>query len=149
MRGVEQRLDAEAIPNQQKPPRSPVVNGKGKHALQPRRHLHSQFFVEMNEHFGIGSSSKPVSLALEVGPQISVIVDLAVKDDIDRAVFVRHRLSASGREIYQRQAAVDQLTESILVMPVSIRPAVSQAGISPLMPHRVSWQGNGMKAAGE
>ena len=46
----------------------------------------------MDDDFGVAAGPEDVSALLEVVPQLAVVVDLAVEDDPDRAVFVGHRL---------------------------------------------------------
>ena len=42
---------------------------------------------------------------LELRPQLGVVVDLAVEDELDRPVFVRHRLVGAVREVDDREPA--------------------------------------------
>ena len=49
----------------------------------------------MHEHFGVGIRAEAVSLIDQLAHQLAVVVDLAVEDDLDRAVLVADRLIAA------------------------------------------------------
>jgi hypothetical protein len=40
--------------------------------------------VEVDEHLRVAMGSEPVAGALELGPQLAVVVELTVLDDVDR-----------------------------------------------------------------
>ena len=58
--------------------------------------------VEVDEHLGVAARREAVPGALELVPQLAVVVDLAVLDDGDPAVLVGDRLVA-GREVDDRE----------------------------------------------
>ena len=71
----------------------------------------------------------------QVGPQRLEVVDLAVEDDPDRAVLVRHRLPAGRTQVNDAEPSVRQADGPIAVDAGVIRPAMGQHGVHPLQ-HR-------------
>ena len=59
----------------------------------------------------------------ELRPDVGVVVDLAVEDDPDRAVFVDERLMA-GRQIDDAQPAVAERRLIVHEQPGIVRPAM-------------------------
>src|SRR5437660_11857548 len=55
------------------------------------------FLVTVNNHFGVGIRSKLMALALQLCSQFPVIVNLAVKNDPNCFLGIRHRLMTSGQ----------------------------------------------------
>ena len=88
----------------------------------------------MDDHFGVRVGAEPVPPRLELGSQLSVIVDLAVEHDPYAAVFVGDRLMAAG-DVDDAQATDPQDRRGIDMDPVIVRPAVAQRlrhGVHPL-----------------
>ena len=57
-------------------------------------HFGAVFFVKMRQSFSVRGAAKGVPARLRVGAQLTVIVDFAVEDNRDAAVFVEGRLMA-------------------------------------------------------
>src|SRR5437762_4132367 len=91
---VVERLDAQPIAREQDLPPPRVPDGEGEHAAQPIDAARAEVFVEMNDRLGVAGGLEDVAAPLQVAPQLLVVVDLAVEDDPDGAVFVRDRLEA-------------------------------------------------------
>src|SRR5262249_2995921 len=68
-----------------------------EHAPQVLDEVGSVLLVEMDNDLGVGIRGEPVSPRLETGPQIPVVVDLAVEHDPDRAVLVGQRLMTADQ----------------------------------------------------
>jgi hypothetical protein len=103
----------------------------------------------VHQYFGVGATAEVVAPGLEIGPQLPVIVDLAVEDDLNPAVFVGHRLSAGGREIDQRQPAMDQLASLVYIVAPSIRAAMGEQGIRTACPARIGRECRRMESTGQ
>jgi hypothetical protein len=101
--GPVERLLAHAVARQEECLALRVPDREREHAVQFRDAVRTVLFPEMHDGFGIGAGPEGVAAALEVGPQILEVVDLAIEDDPHGAVFVRHRLVAAG-EVDDRQA---------------------------------------------
>ena len=99
---VVERLDAVAVACEHEPPASRVPERNREHAAQPAGVLGPVLLVEMQVHLGVAVRAKRMAVALELAPQLRVVVDLAVLDDDTRAVLVRDRLIAS-REVDDRE----------------------------------------------
>ena len=101
--GVVQRFLAETIPGQKQTTSYSIENGEREHAINPRRQLFAPFLPAVHQHFSVRMiRSKAVAAALEIGPELGVIIDFAVENDADLAVLVPHRLMARG-EVNDRQ----------------------------------------------
>ena len=59
--------------------------------------IEAEVFVQMNDGFGIGMRSEDMSGAFETMPQFLIVVYLAIKDNLNRTVFVAKRLMASSK----------------------------------------------------
>ena len=83
--------------------------------------------VEVDEDLGVavgcGSGGRADS---SVGAERLVVVDLAVEDDLDRAVLVADRLVAAG-QVDDRQPAVDQADARLLPEAFGVGAAVGEA----------------------
>ena len=79
--------------------------------------------VEVDQDLGIAPGPEPVSPGFEVPAQLPVVIDLAIEDDLDRAVLVADRLVAS-LEINDREAAMDQADAGLRPESLRIRAAM-------------------------
>ena len=94
--GVEvERLDAEVVPRREQAPPPPVVQQKGKHAIQSLNTCRAVFGVQPEDHFGIRCRPESVPLGPQLIPQFDVVVDLPVEHDGKAVRF--HRLVAGGQ----------------------------------------------------
>ncbi len=84
-----------------------------------------EFLVRVNDRFGIGFRSKPVTQTDQAIPQRVVVVDLAVERDPTRAVLVGERLFAAGA-IDDCQTAMAERHEVVAKEAVTVRATVSQ-----------------------
>ena len=99
---VVERLDPVAVAREDEAVSLGVPEGDREHAAQPVREALPVLLVEMDEHLGVAARREAVPGALELVPQLAVVVDLAVLDDRDPAVLVRDRLVAR-REVDDRE----------------------------------------------
>ena len=81
--------------------------------------------VEVDEHLGVGVRGEPVARGLELLPELAVVVDLAVLDDVDRAVLVRDRLVAA-LEVDDRQPSRREAGDRVEKDAATVRPAVHE-----------------------
>ena len=77
----------------------------------------------MHEHLGIAPGPEPVPPPFQFPPQLPVVVDLPVEDDLDRPVLVADRLVAS-RKVDDREPPVDQSQARLFKEPFRIRPSM-------------------------
>src|SRR3954454_2978796 len=85
---VVQRLDPEAVAREDETAARRVPNRNGEHPAQPFGEAFAVLFVEMEQHLCVAVRPEPVSGALELAAQFAVVVELAVLDDVERAVLV-------------------------------------------------------------
>ena len=62
-------------------------------------------FIEMHQHFGIRFCREPMPATLQLSPQFSIVVDLAVEDHLQRTVLIPNRLIAAI-QVNNRQSAM-------------------------------------------
>ena len=63
--------------------------------------MEAEVLIQVNNGLGVRLGSKRVLVALESMPDLFVVVDLAIEDDLDGAIFVTKRLMA-GRLVDDR-----------------------------------------------
>src|SRR5207247_1217783 len=90
--GVVQGLDSEPIAREGDALAGPIPDGEGKHAVKMFDRAVAFLLVQMKDGFRVAPRSVLMAAGLQAGPQIRMVVDLAVEDDPHRAVFVVHRL---------------------------------------------------------
>jgi hypothetical protein len=92
---VVERLDPEAVPGEHKRALPRVPEREREHTPQLSDELRAVLLVEVDEHFGVALGGEPMAAPLETVPELAVVVDLAVLDDMDRPVFVSDWLIAA------------------------------------------------------
>jgi hypothetical protein len=92
-------------------------------------HLSAMLFIQVHQHFGVGPATKLMTATAQAVAQLLVVVDLAVEDDPDGLILVRHRLSAGARQVEERKPAMNQLTAISRIEPSTVRTAVCEQGI--------------------
>ena len=120
-----ERLDAETIPHEVQALPARIPYREREHAAQPVRAADPPLFVGVNDRLGVRSRPVLVTQALELGPEIAVVVDFAVEDRPDRAVFVRQRLPAAF-QVDDAQPPVDQDGSTIRVHAGIVRTAMGR-----------------------
>ena len=87
----------------------------------------AHLFVEVDENLRIAVRARSVGHRLQQpGSQRPVVVDLAVEDHLDGAVFVAERLIAAG-QVDDRQAAMNQADAGAGPEALGVRAAVGDA----------------------
>ena len=106
-RRVVERLHADAIARQHDSTAAAVEHGDPEHAAQRLDERVAALFVEVDDHLGVAGALEPVTAGEELGAQLAMVVDLAVRDHRDGAVLVLHRLAAARRIRDREPAAGD------------------------------------------
>src|SRR5207245_1428893 len=89
-----ERLDPEWVAGEEQPPGASVPQRDREHAPQTVEEGSPPLLVAVHEHLGVAVRAEAMAGALELTPQLPVVVDLAVLDDGDAAVLVGDRLVA-------------------------------------------------------
>ena len=104
---IDQRLLAQPIAGQDQLPPLGVPDGQGEHAVEMLEEVRPLVLVEVDDHFGVAVRAEAMAGAFQPPAQLAEVVDFAVEDDPDRAVFVRQRLLPAG-QVDDRQPAMAQ-----------------------------------------
>ena len=100
-----ERLDAEAIAHEQQPAARRVPDREREHAAQVLDAAVAPLFVGVDDGLGVRPGAIAMAGASRLAADLGVVVDLAVEDDPDRAVFVRRAAAARRRD--RRCSAAD------------------------------------------
>src|SRR4029077_12108696 len=92
--GVEERLLAEAIADDEQPLPARVPDGERVHSLDDVPQIVSVLLIQVREGLGVRPALQSVSGAFEPSPDRRVVVDLSVEGAPDRAVLVAPGLVA-------------------------------------------------------
>src|SRR5581483_6290106 len=122
---VGERLDAVAVASEHEPPPLPVPDRDREHPAQPLREAVAVLLVEMQDHLGVAVRSEAVTRALQLGPELAVVVYLAVLDDPGGAVLVRDRLVAR-LEVDDREPPRREPDRPVDVRAVAVGAAVDE-----------------------
>src|SRR5262249_32227107 len=101
---VVERLLAESIAREKEALAPRVPDRVGVHAAQPLQAFGTFLFVEVNQRLRVGRGVELVAARDQIGAQFLVLVDLAVEDDPDAAIFIGDGLVA-GIEVDDGEAA--------------------------------------------
>src|SRR5207244_11821264 len=85
-----------AIAREEQGRRATVVQRERELAVEPLEQSLAPLLIAVDQYLRVAAGAKHVTAELELVPQLQVIVDLAVVDDADVHVLVRHRLRAAG-----------------------------------------------------
>ena len=77
--------------------------------VETRQELGAPLLPPMNQYLGIRPGAEPMTCALELDTEVTMVVDLAVEHDPERTLFVAHWLGAALR-VNDTQPAVAQGT---------------------------------------
>jgi hypothetical protein len=94
-------------------------------------------FVEVQRDLAVGFRPEAMTTCLEVAAHALEVVELAVDDDVDRAVFIRDWLVA-GREVDDRQSRVAECGASIIRHPVLLAIGAAMVKLRHAGEHRVA-----------
>ena len=89
-------FDTQAVTRQKEGLLVAVPQGKGKHAAKALDAVGAPGFPSVDDDFGVALGVKHVAQRLQLGNERLVVVDFAVEDDHDRAVFIEQGLLAGG-----------------------------------------------------
>src|ERR671934_2027000 len=79
--GIEERLLADAIADEEQSPPPAIPDREREHASQALHAGVPVVLVEVDDHLGVGLRGEAVPPGLELAAQLAVVIDLAVLDD--------------------------------------------------------------------
>src|SRR2546422_3471160 len=96
VRGIEERLDAEAITRGEEAPLACVPDRESEDAVEARRHAAPPFDEAAQDDFGVRARREGMAARFELGAQLAEVIDLAVVGDDVSAALDCHRLATAG-----------------------------------------------------
>ena len=126
---VVERLLAHSIPHEVEPPLETVPQGEGEHPDQSLDGtLEPPVLDGRHERLRIRPPAERYTGVLELGAQVTEVVDLPVKRDHVAAARRAHRLPALTRQVQDCQAAMPEGDAGLGIGPVAfvVRPAMAQ-----------------------
>ena len=120
-----QRLDAEHIARQEEGLLLFVPDGEGKHPTHAVQNALAPFGVAVHQDLAVRMTLEMITLLLELGTDLLVIIDLTVKHQRVAAAFVVERLIASVRQVDDRQTAKAQHSALGHMVAAAVRPAMA------------------------
>src|SRR3954451_3302544 len=94
---VEQRIDAEVIARHEQRLLLAIVDDERELAVDLVEKVDTFVFVKMQEDFDVAVRAEDVAFLLERVSELAIVVDLAVAEEDERAVFAVDRLVAAGQ----------------------------------------------------
>ena len=129
--GDVERLDAEVVAGQGEPLLLAVPDRQAEHAVEPVERVGPPLRERLQHDLGVGVGLEGAPERLELGPQVEVVVDLAVVGDRVATVGGVHRLLAVG-DVDDRQPPVGQAAGAAGDDALAVGPAVLLAVVHPL-----------------
>src|SRR5882757_381765 len=120
---VIERLDPEAIAGNEECLLISVPDREREHAAQILHALGSVLLIEVNDGFRVAVSTVGMSTGNEWFAQAGVVIDLAVEDNGDRAIFVGDGLVAAS-DVYDAEAAHPDGEGAVGMESIIVGPAV-------------------------
>ena len=100
-----------------------VPDGQSKHASQMLDEVQTMLLVQVHDDFRVAVGLELMPRAKQIGSQFEVVVDFAVEDNLDAAVFVPQRLRAASN-IDDAESSVAKCDAGRCVMDVTCRPEI-------------------------
>src|SRR5207244_2110379 len=104
-----------------------VPDREREHSAQALRERVTPLLVRVDEHLRVAVGAEAVARTLELAAQVDVVVDLAVLDDVARAVLVRDRLVAV-REVDDREPSRSEPDRAVEELTGAVRAAMDERG---------------------
>src|SRR5262249_37124046 len=122
--GVVERLDPDAVAGQEELAGPAVPQGEGEEAAEALDAPWAPRLVGVHHHLAVAPAAEPMAEDLQLPAEGLVVEDLAVVDELDRAVLVGDRLGAGRREVDDLQPAPDEPDRALLEDAALVGPPV-------------------------
>jgi hypothetical protein len=93
--GQVQRLDAELVAGEHGPSRVQLDDAEGEHPEHVLDQGNAPAVVALEQHLGVARREEPVACGLELGAELTMVVDAAVEDRDQAQLGVDHGLGAA------------------------------------------------------
>ena len=103
---IKKRLYANGIAGEKQEITSQIEDGEGKNAVEFLHAGGAGFLIQMNDDFGVCLRMKPMAPRFKMQTLFLEIIYLAVEDEPDGPVFVRHRLAPCRRDVENGKSIV-------------------------------------------
>ena len=120
---VVQRLHAEPVAGQKQRFPGPIPESECEHAAKSIDACLAPRLPRVDDDLGVALGAEHVPEGQQLGYELLIVVNLAVEDDNDAAVFVVERL-LSGRHVDDRQPAMAQTDARLDVIATLVRAAM-------------------------
>src|SRR3989442_15921263 len=87
---------------------SGIPQRERKNSVEFFDEVHPPFLIAVKQDLGVCPRSELVARRQQIFAELRKVVNLAIEDNPDSLVLVRHRLMARGAEVDDAQAAVSQ-----------------------------------------
>ena len=146
---VVERLLAGTVAGDQEalPPRVP--EREREHPVERFHDLVLALLVEVKDHLPVALAREAMAV-LQLLAQLAEVVDLAVEDQPERSVFVRHRLAGRVAQVDDGEAPVAEARGPVQMQALPVGPTVGQGGghgSDVLAPHRAAAREHSAHAA--
>ena len=135
---VVERLDPDPVARQQELAPPPVPQREREEPAEALDAARPPRLVTVDHDLRVAAPAEAMPERLEFAAQLLVVEDLAVVDELDRAVLVRDGLGAGGREVDDPEAPGDEPDGAVLEHGPLIGAAVLED-----LPHRLEDVGRG------
>src|ERR1700691_6083663 len=110
MNAVIELLGTDAVANEPEAAGLRVPESHREHAAKFLQALDAPCSKGLQDHLGIGVIGFPASMpqVFQFAPDLGVVIDLAVEDDVQRAILVAHGLGSGVGEVDDGKAAMRQ-----------------------------------------
>ena len=128
LEAVVERLHAEPVARGEQAALPRVPDRERPHPVEALDAALAPLAVGLEDHLRVRLRAEAMALRLELGPQLDVVVDLAVMDQLEPAVPACEGLQARVREVDDREPEVAERDAGCLERAPPVRPAVRELG---------------------
>jgi hypothetical protein len=123
-----QRLDPQPIAGHEQRLLGAVPDGEREHAVEPVQAPETPGLVGGEKNLGVGARPESLPLPLELRPEVSEVVNLAVVRDPEAPAGSRHGLRPGWRKVQDGETAVPEAERLArrAMQPLSIRATVGE-----------------------
>jgi hypothetical protein len=115
-----------------------IPDGEGEHPVKVTWAIEAPFFITVDDDLGVRARFENMPPSLELFAKFDEVIDFAIKDDLQAAVFVRDRLVAALK-INDAEAPMPQAYVLRHIVPFSIRPTMAKRIAHPTDKIRLDW----------